>query len=126
MSCDCQSYHGIWSDYTQSLDIETLPLFCPPPLCNDAQMMLLSEQPALWYSLPNFQGFLGTYIKPGHIYSLIHFVINSSMQLIQLDKKLVPMFLFHICNRVHDPNTGVGPPLCILGCKGFSQSTGMT
>ena len=100
------------------------PRFCGQPfpsLKSNAQMMLLSEQPASWYLLPNFQGFLGTYIKPGHIYSLIHFDIDSSMQLIQLGKKLVPMFLFYIwfIPPRNNPNTGVGPPLCILGCKDF-------
>ena len=52
--------------------------------------------PASWYSLPKGQGFFGIYMKPGHIYSLTHFNIDSSIQLIQLGKKLAPMLSFHI------------------------------
>ena len=41
------------------------PRFCGwsfPPLKSNAQMMLLSSQPVLWFLMPNFQAFLGMYI----------------------------------------------------------------
>ena len=59
------------------------------------QMMLESAQPALWYSLPNGQGFRGTNINPGQVYSFSDLLIDSSIQLIQLGMKFVAMFLFH-------------------------------
>ena len=56
--------------------------------------MSFSPQPALWYLLLNGHGFHSTNIKPGHVYSLTHFDIHSSVQLIQLGQKICPIFLF--------------------------------
>ena len=69
----------------------------PSRRSND-QMMLLSAHPASWYSFLKGQGFLGTNMNPGQLYSFTHLDMLSSMQLIQLGEKFVVMFLFQQSN----------------------------
>ena len=40
-------------------------------------------------------GLQGTHMKPGHVYSLSHLLIDSSMALIQLGVNCVAMLVFH-------------------------------
>ena len=65
-----------------------------PSLKSTCQMMSLSAHPASWYSLPNCLGLRGTYINPGHVYSLTHFDIDLSIALIQLGETLWAIFTF--------------------------------
>ena len=65
-----------------------------PSLKSTCQIMSLSAHPVSWYSLPNGQGLRGTYINPGHVYSLTHLDIDSSIALIQLGEKLWAIFAF--------------------------------
>ena len=57
-----------------------------PSLKSACQIMSLSTLPASWYSLQTGQGLRGTYINPGHVYSITHFDIDSSTALIQLSE----------------------------------------
>ena len=66
-----------------------------PSLNSTCQMMSLSTQPASCHSFPNFHSFLGTYMNPGHVYSLSHFDMDSSIVFIHDSKQFSSMFLFH-------------------------------
>ena len=65
------------------------------------QMMLESACPASWYLFLNGHGLRGRNINPGQVYSFNHFLIDSSMQLVQLGTKFVAMFLFHSSSTSH-------------------------
>ena len=63
------------------------------------QMTSLEQHPASCHSFPNFQGFLGTYMNPGQVYSLSHFDIDSSIALIQLGRNSTSMLAFQAAMR---------------------------
>ena len=65
------------------------------------QMTSLEQQPASCLSFPNFQGFLGTYMNPGQVYSLSHLDIDSSIALIQLGRNSTSMLAFQAEMRSH-------------------------
>ena len=51
-----------------------------PSMRSMPHMIPLKQQQTKWYSLPNGQGLQGTNMKPGHVYWLVHTLMDTSRQ----------------------------------------------